>query len=473
MGATSQESTAQLGLLHFGKVCRGIQAMNLDESFDWWERAGDVNAGGFATLSKNPDRFAFGVSPILLESGNGGHVWSIDGDEFVDTIAALGPILLGYNWPSITELLSRAIREIGSPSFSLGHPAEVMAAEAIAGNVPCVDSVRFCKNGADATQAAIRLARAFTGRRHVLCSGYHGHHDWYISSTDKNGGVLAEIGKYTHQFAWEDYENLLNLVNTYSLDLACIILEVPPLEWGHNSQEITDFLVHVQDLASHWGALFILDEVVTGFRYGLGGASSMYGVTPDLVCFGKGMANGWPIAALGGDRSLMDYFRGGGVFLSTTNGGDVFSLIATIETISVLENSAHLERLWSTGRQIGNGLSRLLETYNIPATLLGNDARMVIKWRDDKYAFANEIKTLWLAESIKYGVLFGGPIFPMVAHTDQDIIQILTAAEAGFISVQQGIDNRNLAAKLPCDPIEDVFSQRYNRESKVSALSGV
>lgn len=447
--------------------------MSFKKSFELWERAGAVNAGGFATLSKNPDRFAFGVSPILLTHGNGAHIYDVDENMYVDTIAALGPVILGYNWPTISQRLAKAVYTIGGPSFSLGHPSEIEAAEAIAGNVACVDTVRFCKNGADATQAAIRVARAFTGKRHILCSGYHGHHDWYLSSTDKNGGILAEIGNYTHQFTWGDDRKLLDLINLHGLDLAGIILEVPPLEWGHDVDEISSFLTRIQNLASHMGVLFILDEVVTGFRYGLGGASAMYGVNPDLVCFGKGMANGWPIACLGGDRDLMDYFRGGGVFLSTTNGGDVFSLLATIETINVLQDFSVLERLWSIGRQIGDGLSRLLKTYNIPATLLGNDARMVIKWRDDLYGSASEIKTLWLSQTIRHGVLFGGPIFPMVSHTDPDIEKILSSAEAGFITVRQGLDEHNLRERLPCPTIEDVFSQRYTRVDGNSALSGV
>jgi glutamate-1-semialdehyde aminotransferase len=453
--------------------------MSLENNYEWWERAGDVLAGGFATLSKNPDRFAFGVGPIVLARGNGCYVTDVDGARFLDVIGALGPVIFGYGWENINEAVIRALRDFGGPSFSLGHFTEIEVGEMIAGNILAVDTVRFCKNGADATQAAVRVARSATNRRHILCSGYHGGHDWYISTTDKNGGVLPEAGRYTHQFTWGNVKQFDNLISMHGHDLAGVIVEVPPLAWDNTDQdqEITEFLEHLAEVASRWDAIFILDEVVTGFRYGLGGASAYYGVTPDLVCLGKGIANGWPLAAIGGDRNLMSEFNGGNVFLSTTNGGDVLSLAAARACISELEDGHHLTQLWDRGEQLGDGLSRIIEAYSLPVELIGNPARMVLKWSDHGSISGDAIKTLWLQETVSQGVLFGGPIFPTVIMSPQDIIKVLDASFAAACKISEILKTGDpvfMTNALRCPVIEDVFSKRYMAGGNLpSALSGV
>lgn len=449
--------------------------MNMESNYSWWERAGAVLGGGFATLSKNPDRFAFGLAPIVLARGNGCHVTDVGGNIFLDTIGALGPVLFGYGWPRVEQEVIRAVRDFGGPAFSVGHFTEIEVAEQLANNIMAIDKVRFCKNGADATQAAVRIARHVTQRKHILCSGYHGHHDWYISSTSKNGGVLSEIGRYTHQFPWGDKKKFAELVALYGHDLAGVIVEIPPLPYDSETQEddISSFLDEMHKTAIKWDALFILDEVVTGFRYGLGGAGAMYGCTPDLICLGKGMANGYPLAAIGGDGYLMDEFNGGEVFLSTTNGGDVFSLAASRACLHDLENRPHLAQLWRNGKQLGDGLFQIIEQYSLPVSLIGNQARMVMKWADTVGCSGDEAKTFWLAETVKRGVLFGGPIFPTVMMSQQDIEFVLDVSTEAASRMSECIKYGNIREKLDCPVIEDVFSKRYQPFAKTSALSGV
>lgn len=449
--------------------------MQLENSYAWWERAGHVLAGGFATLSKNPDRFPFGVAPIVLASGDGCHVVDVDGNTFLDTIGALGPVLFGYGWPSIESAVIEAVTNYGGPAFSLGHHLEIEVAEAIAANILPIDTVRFCKNGADATQAAVRVARSKTGRNHILACGYHGHHDWYISTTDKDGGIVYGVSKYTHQFAWDDYDKFNALIMQYDKYIAGIIVEIPPLLWNASNQDdhIIDFLEHMIDIASRRGIVFILDEVVTGFRYGIGGASALYGINPDLICLGKGLANGYPLAAIGGDRNLMSEFNGGNVFLSTTNGGDVISLAAAKACISDLEDSRHLAQLWDCGQQLGDGFNGVIEIFDLPVELLGNSARMVMKWRDHGEISGDAIKTLFLQEAISQGVLFGGPIFPTVMMQQQDVSKILDAAAVAARTIQEALHgDKDFMDFLRCPVIEDVFSKRYRPMDKASALSG-
>ena len=448
----------------------------LERHYDWLERMGAVCAGGFATLSKNPDRFPANIAPGVISSARGCHIIDVDGNRWIDTVGALGAVLFGHGWGSINCATKDAINQCGGPALSLGHYLEIEVAELLAESIVAVDTVRFCKNGADATQAAIRVARQVTSRRHILCSGYHGHHDWYISSTDKSGGVLSEIGKYTHQFEWGNREQFLDLIHRYGHDLACVILEIPPLPYDllkAHADSTSLFLDYVQATAMRWDALFILDEIVTGFRYGLGGAGALYGCTPDLICLGKAMANGWPLAAIGGDSRLMEEFRGGGVFLSTTNGGDVLSLAAAKASLIDLQDDSNLERLWHNGRRLGDGLSTIIKRYSLPVELIGNEARMVMKWYDEDGVTGDEAKTAWLAETAKHGVLFGGPIFPTVMMERQDVDTVLDVAHTAGFTLRSRINAGNFRANLPCPVIEDVFSKRYRANDPASALSGV
>jgi glutamate-1-semialdehyde aminotransferase len=444
-------------------------------TYGWLERMGAVNAGGFATLSKNPDRFPSGFAPSVVSHGDGCHIVDMDNNKFLDTIGALGAVLFGYRWPSTTEAIIDAAKTIGGPAFSNGHYLEIEVAEMLCGEILACDKVRFCKNGADATQAAVRIARETTQKKHILACGYHGHHDWYICSTDKDGGVLSEIKPYTTQFEWGNYEEFDALLGKTAHNLAGVILEIPPGNFGDPNQdaEIADFLEYVQEQCHKYYGVFILDEIVTGFRYGLGGAGAMYGCTPDLICFGKAMANGMPIAVIGGDSYLMDEFIGGNVFMSTTNGGDVYALAAAKACINDLGERKYVDQLWKTGWHIGQGIQDTIALFDLPVDLIGNGVRMVMKWRNTDAATGDELKTLWLQETAKMGVLFGGPIFPTVMMTQEDVKSVVDAAHFAGESMRMAINKGNVKGYLECNVIEDVFSKRYRPFDPASGLSGV
>lgn len=445
--------------------------MILDNSGLWWARAEKVLAGGPATLSKHPDRYARGITPIFLERGMGGHVWDVDNREYIDTVAGLGPILLGYHHPDVDMAVRQQLRD--GPIFSLPHPLEVEVAEHLCEVIPSAEMVRFAKNGMDVTNAAVRLARFMTGRKHVLCSGYHGGADFYMASTDKAGGILPEIGRYTHQFTFGHSGAFQRLVQQHTQDLgdseiAAIMLEIPPRPWGEPLDIARAFLEEVQNTCRLIGAVFILDEVVTGFREALGGAQSIYALAPDLTCLSKGMANGFPISALVGKRELMRGFDGGQVFFSTTFGGDAIGLAAAHATLQVLRRTDALETLHARGQMIGANLAEAIKYHDVPCDLLGNSARMTLKFRDLADVSGAAMKTLFLQETIKKSVIFGGPLFPMSMHTEDDAHYIIEAADHGFRIIRQALMSGDFMRHLECPVIEDVFAARYpgNREPR-------
>jgi len=254
-----------------------------DRSEAFWMKAQELIPDGTQTMSKGPQQFVFGVFPIYLERGKGSHVWDVDGNEYIDYSQALGPIILGHAYPAVTEAVRHQLEQ--GTTFTLLHPLEVEVAELLTEIVPSAEMVRFAKNGSDVTAAAVRLVRAYTRREHIAYCGYHGWEDWYVAGTTRNIGVPACLRDLLHPFEYDHIETLEQVFAEHPDDIAAVIMEpvitVPPRN---------GFLEQVKELAHAHGALLIFDGVVSGFRYALGGAQVLYGVTPDLTCLGKA----WP-----------------------------------------------------------------------------------------------------------------------------------------------------------------------------------
>ncbi|MGH8562644.1 MAG: aminotransferase class III-fold pyridoxal phosphate-dependent enzyme [Gammaproteobacteria bacterium] len=267
----------------------------IERSDALWARAQGLVPAGTQTLAKGPTQFSRGVAPKYLARGSGARVWDVDGNEFLDFNMGIGPIILGYCHPVVDEAIRRQLED--AITFSLMHPLEVELAELLREVVPHAESVRFSKTGCDATSAAVRLARAYTGRERVLCCGYHGWHDWYIAVTDRAAGIPAATAELTATFRYNDIDSVLSALDT---DTACVILEPFTFEREQNG-----FLAELRRLCDRDGALLIFDEMWTGFRSALGGAQAFLGVRSDLSLFSKAMANGMPISAVTGRRDVM------------------------------------------------------------------------------------------------------------------------------------------------------------------------
>ena len=278
-----------------------------------YERAKDIIPAGSQTFSKGVTQFVDGFAPKYVAKGNGCKVWDVDGNQYLDYIMANQPLVLGYADPDVNRAVIDQL-ELGS-TFSMMNELEVDVTELLIENVPSAEAARFGKNGADVTTVAVRIARAVTGRDHVAYCGYHGWHDWYIANTDLNSGIPEFNQGLAHSFAYNDLDSLQKVFDENPGEVACVIMEpLTVLEPQDN------FLEEVKKLAHHNGALLIFDEVITGFRFAVGGAQELTGVTPDLTALAKGISNGIPLSAIVGKKDYM--FSLEKTFFSFTYGGE-------------------------------------------------------------------------------------------------------------------------------------------------------
>ncbi len=421
-----------------------------------WERARRVIPAGTQTLSKGPDQFVFGVTPRYIERGEGSHVWDVDGNEYIDYPMALGPILLGYGYRPVMEAVMDRLR-LGT-TFTLMHPLEVEVAELITEVVPSAEMVRFAKNGSDVTSAAVRVARACTGRDHVAYSGYHGCQDWYAVTTPRNRGIPAFNADLVHPFEYNRLETLEALFAEHHGQIACVIMEVPGADPVINLRTKRNFLQDVALLCEKDGALFILDEMVTGFRYSLGGAQEIFGVVPDLACFGKGMANGMAVSALVGRREYMKVLDE--VFFSMTFSGETTGLAAAKATIETLLREPVIEHIWRLGARLHAGLRNAAHEWGLDMEVSGRPPRAGLIFRNSDGDPDPLMRSLFLQETVKRGVLFGGPMFISYSHTEQDIDLTIEAAYEALCKVRSAYESASPASFLEGEMVGEVFRKR-------------
>ena len=402
------------------------------------------------TFSKGPTQFVQGVSPVFLEKGKGSHVWDVDGNEYIDYAMALGPIILGHNYPSVTDAVKKILKK--GTTFTLPHRLEGELAEILCEIIPCAEMVRFGKNGSDATSAAVRVARAFTGRDKIACCGYHGWQDWYIATTTRNKGIPEEIKKLTLTFEYNKIETLEKIFEENRNQIACVIMEpVGVIEPKNN------FLQKVKELTHKNGALLIFDEIVTGFRFSLGGAQEYFNVIPDLACFGKAMGNGFPISAIVGRKEVMKLFEE--VFYSFTFGGEIVSIAASIATIEELKEKNVIQYIWEQGRKIRDGYNVLAKELGLEkyTQCIGYPPRTAIVFKDDDNEEDLLLKSLFQQECIKRGILFTGAHNICFSHTNKDIDYTLKVYRT-VLEIIKEAKSKNIVKKLlKGKPVEPVF----------------
>ncbi len=396
------------------------------------ERARRVIPAFTQTLSKNPSQWVRGVAPAYIARGSGAHLWDVDGNRYIDFPMALGPVILGYCHPAVDEAIARQLAD--GIIFTLPHPIEVEVAERIVDLVPSAERVRFGKTGSDATSAAIRLARACTGRDGVLACGYHGWHDWYIGSTSRALGVPAAVRALIGTFEFNDLASLEAALAVSDGSTAAVILEpcgaVEP---------VPGFLEGVIALAHAAGAVVVFDEIITGFRLAAGGAQERYGVQADLTAFGKALGNGMPISALAGRAELMDRLEE--VFFSGTHGGEALSLAAANAVLDQLDAEAYVQ-LFAKGELLRRGIERAIERSGLGewVRITGAAPRTVVTIREpDSAGSLLPAKSLVQQELVKRGVLFNGSNFICLAHTTEDLEQAIDAYEAAFLRLADGL----------------------------------
>lgn len=416
---------------------------------------------GAHTYSRTDEVFP-GNAPKAIEHSKGVYTWDVDGNRYIDYGMACRSVTIGYDYDRISDA---AIRQIhNGNTASKASKIEIDAAELLCSLFPWVDMVKFAKNGSTVTTAAVKLARAYTGKKYVARCREHSffsYDDWFIGNTVMNAGVPQEIQDLTLQFSFNDIDSVRNLFEQYKGEIAALIME--PCD----SEEPRDnFLQEVGKLCKEYGVVYILDEMITGFRWDLQGACKYYGVEPDLVTFGKGMANGFSIAALGGKREIMNL---GGltpgqerVFLiSTTHGAEMSSMGAFVETVNVYKELNVTRHIWEMGTKIVNGLKEIAKEFSLQDYFYieGADCspNFVICDKDRKPSF--EYRTVFCQEMIKQGILM-----PYIAiayeHTEKEIDITLDAARKAM-SVYKDSLNGDVERFIIGNVIKPVF-RKYN-----------
>ena len=427
------------------------QYPTITESDKLYARALGLIPAVTQTLAKGPGQYVRGVAPKYLARGKGSHVWDVDGNEYIDLTMGVGPLSLGYAYPAVDEAIKRQLAD--GITFSLMHPLEVEVAELVKEVVPGVESVRFSKTGCDATSAAVRLARAYTGKNKVLCCGYHGWHDWYISVTDRNKGIPQAVQDLTYTF---NYNDLAGVADSIDDDTACVILEPIVFEAPKGN-----FLADLRKLCDARGVLLVFDEMWTGFRLSLGGAQEYFDVRADLCTFSKAVANGMPISILAGKKEVMQLCEQD-VFFFTTFGGEALSLAATKATITELRDKKVCEQLAAQGRKLREGYNALAKGLSMDYTACtGFDCRTIVTF-DAKAGNPLEMKSLLQQELIRAGVLWGGFHNMSYSHSDADVTHILAAYERCLPVLKAAVSDGNVRGALRGEPVVPVFRKTSN-----------
>jgi glutamate-1-semialdehyde 2,1-aminomutase len=448
------------------KIATNSMLPNIEFSDALWERGRHLIPAGTQTLAKGPSQHSNGVAPKYLLRGRGARVWDVDGNEYLDLEMGIGPLILGYCDPVVDAAIREQLTD--GICFSLMHPLEVEVAELMRECIPNADCVRFAKTGADVTSAAVRLARAYTGRERVVCCGYHGWHDWHIAVTNRHLGVPESTRALTSSFDYGDIESLLRVLDD---ETACVILE--PLTFQDVDPQ---FFTELRRQCDAYGALLIFDEMWTGFRCHLGGAQAYLNVRADLAVFSKAMANGMPISALTGHQEVMCLLESD-VFFFTTFGGETLSLAAALACISFMRDHAVVEHIARLGCQLAEGLTDLISDRGLETIVrvAGRPYRTCLNfYSPDGQPLV--LKTYVQQELLRHGILWSGIHNLCYSHTSDDIEYLLAAYASVFDGLRAALATGTVKSALRGELLQAVFrnaaqvspsakAQRYRTET--------
>ena len=409
--------------------------MKFERSEQLRQRSHAVIPGGAHTYAKGDDQYPV-EAPGFLARGEGCHVFDVDGNEFVEYGMGLRAVTLGHGYAPVVEAAARAMA-LGT-NFTRPSPLEVELAERMVELIDAAEMAKFAKNGSDATTAAVKLARAATGRDKLLYCRSHpffSTDDWFIGTTPMRAGIPRCVSELSIGFDYNDGAGLAARFAQHPGEIACVILEPAAFEEPQG-----DFLRTVRTLCDRHGSVMILDETITGFRWHLRGAQALYGVTPDLSVFGKAMGNGFAIAALLGRRELMrlgglDHERERVFLLSTTHGAETHALAAALAVIDAYGQSDVVATLHRQGERLRRGLEAVARAAGLQDhfAVLGRACNLIHATRDREGRPSQELRTLFLQELIQRGVI--APSFVIsAAHSDADVDRTIEAA-AGALAV--------------------------------------
>jgi glutamate-1-semialdehyde 2,1-aminomutase len=421
------------------------------------ERAERLVPGGCHTYAKGDDQFPESA-PRFITHGKGCHVWDVDGREFIEYAMGLRAVTLGHAYPAVIEAVARQL-PLGT-NFNRPAVIEVEAAEKLLSFIPGADMVKFCKDGSAALDGAVKLARCHTGRDMIAICGDHpffSSSDWFIGTTGIPGGVPEAIRRLTVKFRYNDLPSLERLFDQYPAQIACVVLEAARTEEPHQG-----FLEGLQALCRRHGAITVLDEMITGFRWSKGGAQQVYGIVPDLSCFGKALANGFALSALAGKRELMElgglnHKRERVFLMSTTHGAETHALAAGIATMQVYENEDVIGHLYAQGERLRAGVGAAVAEFELKDRfgLIGRPCSLLYFTRDGSGEPSQPFRTLFLQELLKRGVL--APSFIMsYSHQNAEIDRTIEVIRECLAVYRKALDE-GVERYLEGRPVKPVY----------------
>jgi glutamate-1-semialdehyde 2,1-aminomutase len=435
--------------------------MSFEKSSLLREKAHALIPGGAHTYAKGDDQYPV-HAPGFIVRGEGCHVWDADGNEFLEYGMGLRAVTLGHAYRRVIDAAHRQML-LGS-NFTRPAPIEIECAEALRGLIDGAEMVKFAKDGSDVTTAAVKLARAYTGRDLVARCGdqpFFAVDDWFIGSTSMAAGIPQAVRDLTVQFRYNDIESLRQLFAQHPGKIACVVLEAATA-----IEPKGDFLVQLQRLCEKEGAVFILDEMITGFRWHLGGAQKCYGIKPDLSTFGKAMGNGFALSALVGKREIMEL---GGLrhdkervfLLSTTHGAETHALAAAIETMRIYQEENVVAHLYRQGERLRDGITRAVDARGLAGhfEVLGKAPNLIYATRDEAKQPSQAFRALFLQETIQRGLLMPSLVVSF-SHEDKDIDRTIEAIGDALGVYRKALEN-GVDKYLVGRPVKPVFRE-YN-----------
>ncbi|THC45968.1 glutamate-1-semialdehyde 2,1-aminomutase [Streptomyces sp. A1499] len=422
------------------------------------ERLRAMVPGGAHTYAKGEDQYPEDLAPVISH-GRGAHVWDVDGNRYLEYGSGLRSVSLGHAHPRVTEAVRRELGRGGN--FVRPSIVEVDAAERFLATVPTAEMVKFAKNGSDATTAAVRLARAVTGRPRVALCGDHPFFsvdDWFIGTTPMSAGIPAATTDLTVSFPYGDLAATEELLTRHEGEVACLLLEP-----ATHTEPPPGYLAGLRELADRHGCLLVFDEMITGLRWSEAGAQGLYGVVPDLSTFGKALGNGFAVSALAGRREVME--RGGlrhshdRVFLlSTTHGAETHSLAAAMAVLDTYVEEGVTARLHVLGERLAAGVRDVAAGMGVGDHLVvrGRASNLVFATLDEHHRPSQEYRTLFLRRLIAGGVL--APSFVVSsALTEADIDRTVEVVAQACAVYRKALDAADPTPWLGGRPVKPVF----------------
>jgi glutamate-1-semialdehyde 2,1-aminomutase len=441
--------------------------LKFDESSRLKRRAHDLIPGGCHTYAKGDDQYPV-QAPGFIASGAGSHVFDADGNEYIEYGMGNRAVTLGHAYPAVVEA-ARAELSRGS-NFTRPAKIEVTCAEQFLELIDTSEMVKFCKDGSDATSGAVRLARAFTGRDMIAICADHpffSTDDWFIGTTAVDAGIPDAIKQLTVKFRWNDLESARALFDRYDGQIAALILEA-----ARSEDPTPGYLADLKRLCHDNGALLILDEMITGFRWHNGGGQKYYDVDADLCCFGKALANGFSVSALAGKREFM---RLGGLehndrprvfLLSTTHGAETHGLAAAIATMRIYRDEPVIEHLFRAGARLRRGVGQVISQNGLSefVKVVGKDCCLAYATLDRDHLPSQAFRSLLLQETIRRGVLMPSLVVSY-SHSNEDIDRTVEAVDGALRIYRRALED-GVEHHLVGRPSQMVY-RRFNDPSSV------